>query len=358
MLEMSELLELMIQEGASDLHLTVDNPPTFRLHGGLIAIEATALTPENTVHLMQSITPKMKQEELNRIGGTDFGYAFNEDVRFRVSAFRQKGYVVLVLRMIPDTLLTLEEIGLPPKIKNLLFKPRGLILLTGPTGCGKSTTLASMINVINEEIDNHIITIEDPIEFYHKHKKSIVNQREVGSDVPSFSEGLRRALRQDPDIILVGELRDLETIQIAITAAETGHLVLGTLHTTGCPETIDRIIDVFPPDHQAQIRAQLAMSIQVVVSQLLIPTKDGDGRVAAFEIMIATTSIKALIREHKTHQILSAIQTGAKYGMNILDDHLISLYKRDLVAYDTLLSKVRDPDAIIAQFGEETKGGQ
>jgi twitching motility protein PilT len=252
----------------------------------------------------------------------------------------------MVLRTISNTLLTMEQIGLPATVKDLLYKPRGLVLVTGPTGSGKSTTLASMIDIINRERDCHIITIEDPIEFYHEHKKSVVTQREVGIDVPSFAEALKKALRQDPDVILVGEMRDLETIGSAVTAAETGHLVFGTLHTTGAAETIDRIVDVFPDNQQEQVRSQLAAGLEAVISQLLIPKKDGTGRVAAFEIMVKTPSIQALIRDKKTFRITSEIQTGAKYGMVTLDAHLMHLYEQGLISYGDLITKCRDVQSI------------
>ena len=242
---------------------------------------------------------------------------------------------------------SLDKIGLPPSIKDLLYRPRGMILVTGPTGSGKSTTLASMINVINEERAVHIITVEDPIEFYHHHKKSVVIQREVGADVPSFSEALRRALRQDPDIILVGELRDLVTIEAAVTAAETGHLVFGTLHTTGAAPTVDRIVDAFPTNQQPQIRTQLAAGLVGVISQVLLPRVDKPGRVAAFEIMITTPSIQALIRDGKTFRITSDIQTGAKYGMNTLDSHLVDLYRKGMVSYGEVITKAQDPEGIV-----------
>jgi len=267
--------------------------------------------------------------------------------RFRVSAFKQKSVYGAVLRVISNKIMSLEEIGLSPSvIKDLLYRPRGLILVTGPTGSGKSTTLAAMIDIINRERDVHIITIEDPIEFYHQHKKSIVIQREVGTDVPSFGEALRRALRQDPDVILVGEMRDIETIKAAVTAAETGHLVFGTLHTVGAAKTVDRIIDAFPENQQEEVRVLLSSSLTAVISQVLLKKKDEAGRVAAFEIMITTPSIKALIRENKTHMITSDIQTGAKWGMNTLDDHLVELYNGDIISYTELICKSQDPDSI------------
>ena len=261
------------------------------------------------------------------------------------------------MRMIPATLLTLKQIGLPDEIQELLFKPRGLILVTGPTGSGKSTTLASMLNIINQQRDCHIITIEDPIEYYHPHKQCIVTQREIGHDVPSFAEAIRRALRQDPDVILVGEMRDLETMQAAITAAETGHLVFATLHTTGAAATVDRIVDAFPMDQQDQIRTQLSVGLVAAISQLLLKRVDKPGRVAAFEIMISTPSVRSHIRDNKTFQINSDIQTGAKYGMVSLDNHLLELYQRGMIAYDDLVTKSQDPDTLVAKL-RELQGGR
>ncbi len=350
---MSDLLQLVIEEGASDLHIEVGIPPVLRLHGGMHQIDAAPLTPEDTEALMRAIANEDYIQQVRSKGGADFGFQYGEAARFRVSIFRQKGCFGMVLRQIPKTLLTLEQIGLPPTVKELLYKPRGLILITGPTGSGKSTTLASMMNVINEERDVHIITIEDPIEYFHNHKKSVIIQREVGVDVPSFSEALRRALRQDPDIILVGEMRDLETTEAAITAAETGHLVFGTLHTTGAARTVDRIVDQFQSSQQEQIRTQLAGTLQAVVSQILLPRTDGKGRIAAFEIMITTPSISSLIRENKTFRITSDIQTGAKYGMNTLDSHLLTLYERGLIPYGELITKAQDPQATIKKLEDE-----
>ncbi|MGV3772567.1 MAG: type IV pilus twitching motility protein PilT, partial [Verrucomicrobiales bacterium] len=278
--QMSDLLQLMVSEGAADLHIRVGVPPVIRLHGILHRVEGPSLRPEDTEELMRSITSEDHIQHVRERGGADFGFAFGELARFRVSVFKEKGNFGLVLRQIPSKLLTFEQIGLPPSIKELLWKPRGLILVTGPTGSGKTTTLASMINIINEERDDaHLITIEDPIEYYHKHKKGVITQREVNVDVPNFAEALRRALRQDPDIILVGELRDLETMEAAIAAAETGHLVFGTLHTTGAAKTIDRIVNAFPTNQQEQIRIQLSTVLQAVISQLLLPRHDKPGRV-------------------------------------------------------------------------------
>ncbi|MCA1808491.1 MAG: type IV pilus twitching motility protein PilT [Lentisphaerae bacterium] len=324
---MNDLLQLVVDEGASDLHIAVGLPPMLRLHGRLQPIECPILTAEDTERLMKSITSEAYQQKVREIGGMDFGFSFGEAARFRVSVLKAKGAVGMVLRQIPSKLLSLDEIGLPAQVKDLLYRPRGLILVTGPTGSGKTSTLASMIDLINTERDCHIITIEDPIEYYHDHKKSVITQREIGVDVPNFKEALRRALRQDPDVILVGEMRDLETMEAAITAAETGHLVMATLHTTGAARTVDRIVDAFPTDQQEQIRTQLASSVVAVLSQLLMVRADRPGRVAAFEIMITTPSIQQLIRDNKTFRIPSDIQTGAKWGMVTLDAHLMVLYE-------------------------------
>ena len=347
---MDDLLDLAVQEGASDLHLAVGLPPIMRLHGSLAPLDAEPLTPADTDRLMRSITPEQHLQGLEASGGSDFGFGFRDLARFRVSVFNQKGHVGVVLRQIPSTMLTLEEIGLPAQMRDLLFKPRGLILVTGPTGSGKTTTLASMLNIINQERDCHIITIEDPIEYFHPHKKSVVTQREIGVDVPSFKEALRRALRQDPDVILVGEMRDLETMEAAITAAETGHLVFATLHTTGAVRTVDRIVDAFPTNQQEQVRTQLATSIVAVISQILMPRKDKAGRIAAFEIMIATPSIRSLIRDNKTFRITSDLQTGAKWGMQTMDAHLIELWRAGKIAYEELVTKAQDTEEILQQI--------
>ena len=353
MVEMNELLQLVVDEGASDLHIEVGAAPVVRLHGAMTQLELPPLEPEDTERLIRSIASERHIEQMNELGGADFGFAFGDQARFRVSIFHQKGHWGAVLRQIPNKLLPLESLGLPPSIKDLLYTPRGLILVTGPTGSGKSTTLASLLNVINEERACHIITVEDPIEFYHQHKQSIVIQRQIGEDVPSFAEALRRALRQDPDIILVGEMRDLETIEAAITAAETGHLVFGTLHTTGAARTVDRIVDAFPTNQQAQIRTQLASSLVAVISQVLLPRADKPGRIAAFEIMISTPSIQALIRDNKTYRITSDIQTGSKYGMNTLDAHLADLYRSGKIAYGDMITMAQDKEGILGLLGME-----
>jgi twitching motility protein PilT len=351
---MHDLLDLVVAEGASDLHLTEGLPPVLRLHGRLQAIDTEPLRPEDTERLMKAIAPPEHQARLVENKGTDFGIGYEDKARFRVSLFMQRGSVGLVLRQIPSRLMTLEEIGLPPAIKDLLHKPRGLILVTGPTGSGKTTTLASMINVINETRDVHIITVEDPIEYYHTHKKSVITQREVGEDVPSFGEALKRGLRQDPDVILVGEMRDLETMSAAIRAAETGHLVFATLHTTGAARTVDRIVDAFPMDQQNQVRTQLSSSLEAVISQLLLVRHDKPGRVAAFEIMISTSGIRSLIRDNKTFRITSDIQTGAKYGMVTLDDNLVSLHERGLIDYDEVITSAQDVESVMEKIKQRT----
>jgi len=324
-LHIDRLLETVIKKGASDLHLTVGRPPVIRLHGHLRNLETKTLTPEDTTGLMKSITPDRNQQELQEEGGTDFGFAFGDAGRFRVAVFRQKGSIAVVLRLIPYKFLTFDEIGLPKIVAALCRRPRGLFLVTGPTGSGKTTTLASMLNYINANFDRHVITVEDPIEYYHNHKIAILNQREVGVDVPSFAEALRRVLRQDPDVILVGELRDLETMEAAIRAAETGHLVFSTVHTTGCQGTINRIVDAFPQEQQEQIRVQMSTNLIAVLSQALMP-RIPKGMVAAYEFMVVTPAISNLIRENKTFRIDSSIQTGKKFGMQLLDEHLFSLY--------------------------------
>ncbi len=351
---MSDLLQLMVSEGSSDLHIRVGVPPVIRVHGILHRVEGPILTPEDTEELMRSITSEDHIQHVRERGGADFGFALRRTrARFRVSVFKEKGNFASVLRQIPTKLLELDKIGLPPSVRELLYKPRGLVLVTGPTGSGKSTTLASMINVINEERDEaHIVTIEDPIEFYHKHKKAIVTQREIGVDVPSFSEALRRVLRQDPDVILVGEMRDLETIDAAITAAETGHLVFGTLHTTGAAKTIDRIVNAFPTNQQEQIRIQLSTVMQAVISQLLIPRIDKPGRVAVFEIMVNTPSIAALIRDNKTFRLNSDIQTGSKWGMVTLDSFLLEKYMAGMIAREEVITKSQDPVTIQQKLQE------
>ncbi len=340
-----KLLEACVKQGASDIHITVGQPPVFRLHGRMRKLETKVLESDDTVSLMKSIAPERCQRELQEMGTSDFGFAFGDKARFRVSIFKQRGNIAMVLRQIPNEMLTPEQLGLPEVLTKMVMRPRGLILVTGPTGSGKSTSLASLVNFINERVDHHIITIEDPIEFYHYHKRSTVNQREIGVDVPSFAEAIRRALRQDPDIILVGEMRDLETIEAAITAAETGHIVFGTLHTNSAQGTVNRIIDAFPGNLQDQIRTQLSTTLIGVLAQTLLP-KIGGGRVAAFETLVVTPAVGNLIRENKTFRINSAIQTGAKFGMQLLDDNLFDLWINETVELEDVLGKAHDPDAL------------
>lgn len=342
-INMDRILQACVSQGGSDIHLTVGRPPVIRIHGSLRSLETKVLDSDDTTSLMKSITPERNQQELQEEGGTDFGFAFGDQGRFRVAVFKQKGCIAIVLRLIPYKIMTFEEIGLPSICSALCRRPRGLFLVTGPTGSGKTTTLACMINYINENLDRHIVTVEDPIEYYHNHKKSVVNQREVGIDVPSFGEALRRVLRQDPDVILIGELRDLETIEAAVRAAETGHLVFSTVHTTSASGTITRIIDVFPPNQQEQIRTQLSGNLIAVLSQALCPLAKGRGRVAAYEFMVVTPAIANLIRENKTYRIDSSIQTGKKIGMQLLDDHLWQLYDEGKITIQEMLDKARQP---------------
>ena len=347
-IQIDKLLETVVREKVSDLHITTGQPPVVRKGGHMLKLETKTLEPDDTVALMKSITPERNQQELQEVGGTDFGFAFGDKARFRVAVFKQRGNIGIVCRRIPNEFLSLEQIGLPPVIKDLLMRPRGLFLVTGPTGSGKTTTLASMINWMNDNVDHHIITLEDPIEYYHEHKKSTINQREIGVDVPDFPEALRRALRMDPDVILVGEMRDLETISSAITAAETGHVVFGTLHTTGAQGTVDRVIDVFPTNQQEQIRTQLSTSIIGILSQTLLP-RIGGGLVACYELLVVTPAIANLIREAKTFRINSAIQTGKKYGMQLLDDGLFKLWKDGVVEKEDIFSRSNNPGELRAR---------
>jgi len=343
---MDRLLNACVTMGGSDVHLVVGRPPVLRIDGSLRGLETKVLESDDTVALMKSITPDRNQQELQEEGGTDFGFAFGDAGRFRVSVFKQKGNITMVLRLIPSEIMSFEDIGLPKICAALCRRPRGLFLVTGPTGCGKTTTLATMIDYINNNFDRHIVTVEEPIEYYHNHKKSIINQREVGVDVPSFGEALRRVLRMDPDVILVGELRDLETIESAIRAAETGHLVFSTLHTVSASGTITRIIDVFPHNQQDQIRTQLSANLMAVLSQALCPLATGKGRIAAYEFMVVTPAIANLIRENKTYRIDSSIQTGRKLGMQLLDEHLWRLYETSKISYVEMLDKARQPGAL------------
>ncbi len=350
-----KLLQAAVKQGASDIHIVVGQPPVFRLHGRMRKLETKVLEPEDSMALMKSIAPDRCQRELQESGSSDFGFAFGGLARFRVSIFKQRGNISMVLRQIPNDKLTPEQLGLAQSVVEMVQRPRGLVLVTGPTGSGKSTTLASLINFLNETHDHHIITIEDPIEFYHDHIKSTVNQREVGVDVPSFAEAIRRALRQDPDVILVGELRDLETISAAISAAETGHMVFGTLHTNSAQGTVNRIIDAFPGNLQDQIRTQLSTSLVGVVAQTLLP-RIGGGRVAAYEVLIVTPGIANLIRENKTFRINSAIQTGAKFGMNLMDDTLFTLWRDGICTIEDVLLKSHRPDDLAKRIVNARRG--
>ena len=355
-LQIDKLLETVVREGVSDLHLTTKQPPVVRLDGRMVQLETKVLDNDDMVGLMKSITPERNQQELQEVGGTDFGFAFGEKARFRVAVFKQRGDIAMVLRQIPNLFLTFEQLGLPSEpIQKLLERPRGLFLVTGPTGSGKTTTLASMINHMNDTMDHHVITLEDPIEYYHQHKKCTINQRAIGVDVPSFAEALRRALRMDPDVILVGEMRDLETIESAITAAETGHVVFGTLHTTGAQGTVNRIIDAFPSNQQEQIRVQLSTALIGILSQQLLH-KIPKGRVAAYELLVLTPAIQNLIREGKTFRINSSIQTGRKYGMQLLDDHLFTLWKNGLCEEQDVIMKSNLPDELVHRINLAKKG--
>jgi twitching motility protein PilT len=349
-IQIDRLLETTVRRGASDLHLAVGRPPTLRLHGHLRELQTKVLDAEDTMSLMKSITPERIQQEFEESGSGDFGFAYGEEARFRVAIFKQKGVCSLVLRKIPNKILTFEQIGLPEMARQICRRPRGIFLVTGPTGSGKTTTLACMINYINENFDRHIITMEDPIEYYHPHKKSLVVQREIGVDVPNFSEALRRALRQDPDVMLVGEMRDLATIGAAITAAETGHLVFGTLHTSGAASTINRVIDAFPTDAQEQIRVQLANNMIAVLSQVLCPRADTDGMIAAYEFMYVTPGIQNLIRDNKSFRIDSEIQTGKKFGMQLLDDNLWMNFQAGKISAEEAIDKSKNPGFMVEKM--------
>ncbi|MBL7133297.1 MAG: PilT/PilU family type 4a pilus ATPase [Phycisphaerae bacterium] len=354
-----KLLEACINSGASDLHLHVGRQPTLRLHGRLRPLETKVLEPEDTVAMMEAITPERGQQDLQERKGTEFGFDFRSGSggRFRTAIFHQRGNISLTLRLIPTKLFTIEEIGLPQIVKSLVRRPRGLFLVTGPTGSGKTTTLATLIDYVNTHFDRHIVTVEDPIEYFHQHKKSIVTQREVGVDVPSFSEALVRVLRMDPDCIMVGELRDLETIESGIRAAETGHLVFSTLHTTTAQGTVTRIVDQFPVDQQEQIRIQLAETLVAVLCQTLIPRADIRGRVAAYEFLVSNSAIANLIRENKTFRIPSSIQTGKKFGMQMLDDHIFRLFCEKKISEGEALDHCQNPSELQEKI-EALRGGR
>jgi twitching motility protein PilT len=341
-----DLLRLVVEKGASDLHVVVGAPPILRVDGQLLPTNYTPLTPQISQRMIYDILSDDQIQRFEEELELDFSYSLHRIARFRVNVYKDRGTVAAAFRLIPARIPTIEELGLPSVLIELTRRPRGLILVTGPTGSGKSTTLAAMINQINNERSVHIITIEDPIEYMHRHKMSIINQRELGQDTKSFAAALRSALREDPDVILVGEMRDLETTALAITAAETGHLVMATLHTNNAAETVDRIVDQFPASQQEQIRVQLSNTLAAVISQQLLPRHGMPGRVAAVEVMICTPAIRNLIREAKAHQIPSIIQTSSQVGMQTMDQALRDLYKRGLISYEEALSRAMNPEEL------------
>jgi twitching motility protein PilT len=342
--DFSDILVEVVRQKASDLHLTAGTPPMIRQRGALVPLPGmTALTPTDTREIIYAILNSTQRQRLETEWQIDFAYSVPGHGRFRVNSYFQRGTLAAAFRLIPSETVPLAKLGMPAVIDTFATKPRGLVLVTGPTGSGKSTTLASIINEINETRDEHILTIEDPIEFLHSHKRCIVNQRELGADAPSFALGLKAALRQDPDVILVGEMRDMETIATALTAAETGHLVFATLHTQDAPQTVDRIIDVFPPAQQGQVRSQLAIGLQGIVTQTLIPTSDGLGRCVEAEVLVPTPGVRNLIREGKTHQIYSLIQTGAQHGMQTMDASLAGLVMEGKITMAAAETRASEP---------------
>ncbi|HTP20794.1 MAG TPA: type IV pilus twitching motility protein PilT [Solirubrobacteraceae bacterium] len=346
-LDFADVLLEVIDRRASDLHITAGAPPTVRVRGRLVPMDGfPVLTPNDTREIVYSILSEGQRQKFENNWQIDFAYQIPGRGRFRVNAYFQRSAVGAAFRLIPFDVVPLETLGLPPVVADFANKPRGLVLVTGPTGSGKSTTLASLIDVINGSREEHIMTVEDPIEFLHHHKKCIVNQRELGSDAISFAEALKAALRQDPDVILVGEMRDLETIGTALTAAETGHLVFATLHTQDTPQTIDRIIDVFPPEQQGQVRAQLSVALQGIMTQTLLPTADGAGRCVAAEVLVPTPAVRNLIREAKTHQIYSVLQTGASHGMQTMDASLAQLVRAGKVNRQLAESRAHAPEEL------------
>jgi twitching motility protein PilT len=351
-IDFADILLEVIDRRASDLHLTAGSPPMVRIRGRLTALEGfPILTPADTREIVYSILSNDQRQRLETHWQLDFAYAIPGRARFRVNAYFQRAALSAAFRLIPFELTPLEELGLPPAVTEFAKRPRGIVLVTGPTGSGKSTTLASIVDLINETREEHILTIEDPIEFLHNHKRCIVNQREIGSDAPTFAAGLKAALRQDPDVILVGEMRDVETIGTAITAAETGHLVFATLHTQDTPQTIDRIIDVFPSEQQSQVRVQLAVALQGIVTQQLLPTADGAGRCVAAEVMVPTPAVRNLIREGKTHQLYSVLQTGGAQGMQTMDAALVSLVRAGTITRQLAESRSTTPDELRRLLG-------
>ncbi|MSR03237.1 MAG: type IV pilus twitching motility protein PilT [Gemmatimonadetes bacterium] len=353
-LNLRSLLQEMIDREASDLHVTAGERPKLRVDGDIL--DSTVdhiMTPKDTLQLAYSVLTESQKKRFELENELDFSFSIQNLVRFRGNVFKQRGCVAMVLRMIPFSVRTFDELGLPPVMAELADRPRGLILVTGPTGSGKSTTLAAVIDKINKERKSHILTVEDPIEFIHRHQGCIVNQREIGTDTKSFATALKYALREDPDVILVGEMRDLETIAAALTIAETGHLVLATLHTNSAAESINRMIDVFPGNQQSQIRAQLAFVLEGVITQTLLQRNRGKGRVMACEIMVATPAIRALIRDDKSHQIYSALQSGKKHGMQTMTDALYQLYMNREVPKDECLRVASNPNEFLRMIGEK-----
>ena len=351
-LNLRALLEEMIQRDASDLHITAAERPKLRVDGDMADSSVTeVLTPKDTLQLAYSVLTENQKKRFETEDELDFSFGIQNLARFRGNVFKQRGCVAMVIRMIPFNVRTFQELGLPPVIAKLAERPRGLILVTGPTGSGKSTTLAAIIDKINKERKGHIITVEDPIEFIHRHQSCIVNQREIGTDTKSFASALKYALREDPDVILVGEMRDLETVAAALTIAETGHLVLATLHTNSAAESINRVIDVFPSNQQSQVRAQLAFVLEGVVTQTLLPKLKGRGRSMAAEIMVATPAIRALIRDDKVHQIYSAMQSGKKFGMQTMNDALYQLYTSREVSQEECERVSSDPKEFLRMIG-------
>src|SRR5512142_1387906 len=351
------LLEEMIERGASDLHLTAGDRPKLRIDGDITnsTIE-TVMQPKDTLQLAYSVLTENQKKRFEMGDELDFSFGIQNLARFRGNCFKQRGCVSMVIRQIPFSVKTFSDLGLPPVIAKMAEKPRGLVLVTGPTGSGKSTTLAAMIDKINRERKGHIITVEDPIEFIHKHQGCLINQREVGTDTKSFANALKYALREDPDVVLIGEMRDLETIQAGLTIAETGHLAFATLHTNSAAETINRIIDVFPAHQQSQVRAQLAFVIEGIVTQTLLPRAKGRGRAMASEILVATPAIRALIRDDKVHQIQSSMQAGKKHGMQTLNDSLYQLYMSREVALEDCLRSTPEPNEFLRMIGEPVPG--
>ena len=355
---MHDLLTIMIERGASDLHITTGTPPQIRLHGKLTPLtQFKRLTPQDTQRLAYSVLNEGQKQKFEEDNELDLSFGIQGLARFRCNVYRQRGAVASAIRVIPIKIRTFDELGLPTIVEQLADRPKGLILVTGPTGSGKSTTLAAMVDKINNERTEHIMTIEDPIEFVHNHKKCLVNQREVFSDTQSFKNALKYILRQDPDVVLVGEMRDLETISAALTIAETGHLPLGTLHTNSCAQTINRIIDVFPTSQQSQVRAQLSLVLEGVLSQQLIPTPDGRGRVMSLEIMVTTPAIRNLIREEKIHQIYSAMQAGQKFGMQTMNQSLLDLVQKRKISREEALNRSTLPEELAQQLTSAAPGG-